>query len=215
MIRVAIVEDNIEYSQAICKLVTENDGFECAGVYSNAETAFSSLPERLFDVAIVDVHLGGQTGIELIRQLKPRLPEKEFIIHTVFEDSDTIFDALKSGANGYLLKNTPSAKILESIREVTTGGSPMSSNIARKVISAFTERVKSKTKALQPLSKRETEILELLSRGYRYKEIGNMLCISTETVRTHIRNIYQKLQVNNGIEAINKFFGNDINMKYD
>jgi DNA-binding NarL/FixJ family response regulator len=213
MIRVVVVEDNIEYSQGICKLISESDGFECVGAYSNAETAFTSLQETFFDVAIVDVHLGGQTGIELIRLLKPILPDKEFIIHTVFEDSDTIFDALKSGANGYLLKNTPSAKILESIREVTTGGSPMSSNIARKVISAFTERVKSKTKAPQPLSKRETEILELLSRGYRYKEIGNMLCISTETVRTHIRNIYQKLQVNNGIEAINKFFGNDINMK--
>jgi DNA-binding NarL/FixJ family response regulator len=207
MIRVAIIEDNIDYSTALSKLVTESDGFECAGVYSNAELAYVSLQDTDFDVAIVDVHLGGQTGIELIGQLKPKLPDKQFIIHTVFEDSDTIFEALKAGASGYLLKNTPPEKMLESIREVTAGGSPMSSNIARKVITAFTEMPRIKTKSAETLSKREAEILELLSKGYRYKEIGDKLCLSTETVRTHIRNIYHKLQVNSGIEAINKYFG--------
>ena len=207
MIQVAIIEDNIQYSTALCNLVTKHEGYECAGVFDNAETTFLALQNKAFDVAIVDVHLGGQTGIELIARLKPLLPHKEFIIHTIFEDSETIFDALKAGASGYLLKNTAPEKMIEAITDVTKGGSPMSSNIARKVIASFSESAKQPKAQPETLSKRESEILELLAKGYRYKEIADNLSISTETVRTHIRNIYQKLQVNSGIEAINKFFG--------
>lgn len=206
MIKTIIIEDQPEIRQALQAIIAGSAGFQCIQTFENAEDALNKMPYLNFDVALVDINLPGITGIELIQTLKPEMPEKEFIILTVFEDNNNIFNALKAGASGYLLKSTPPAKILEAITEVFNGGSPMSAQIARKVITSFaTTQEKPKNKELQSLTPRELETLTLLSKGYRYKEIANTLFISTETVRTHIRNIYQKLQVQSGIEAVNKF----------
>jgi len=207
MIQVIIIEDNHDIRNAIHALVNGSSGFCCTAVYSNAEEALAAIPGIDFHVALVDINLPGMSGIELISQLKPIMPEKQFIMLTVFEDIDYIFNALKAGATGYLVKSTPPAKILEAIVDVHQGGSPMSGQIARKVISSFNQTTTAENPCINCLSKREQEILTLLSKGFRYKEIATQLFISIETVRTHIRNIYQKLQVESGIEAINKAFG--------
>jgi len=206
MIQIIIIEDNNEIRNALETLVNNHPEFQCTGCFASAEDALLNIEIVTFDVALVDIHLPGISGIELIRKLKPKLPEKQFVIQTIFDDTETVFNALKYGATGYLLKSAPPEKIIDAINEVYNGGSPMSGQIARKVISSFsTQEVKNP--CLECLSTREMEILDLLSKGFRYKEIGVKLFISTETVRTHIRNIYKKLQVESGIEAINKAFG--------
>lgn len=207
MISVVIIEDNHDIRQALYSLINGSNGYSCVGAYDNAELAIESIPKLLPEVALVDINLPGKSGIELIAALKLTNPDIQFIVLTVFEDPDNIFNALKAGATGYLLKSTPPAKILEAILEVHSGGSPMSSQIARKVIGAFAQPTKVQKQSSSGLSKREYEILNLLAKGFRYKEIGEKLFISTETVRTHIRNIYQKLHVESAIEAINKVFG--------
>jgi len=207
MIKVIIIEDIHDIRNALHALVIGSPGFSCPADFSNAEEALAAIPGIDFEVALVDINLPGMSGIELVGMLKPSMPEKQFIMLTVFEDIDYIFKALKAGATGYLLKSTPPAKILEAIIDVHQGGSPMSGQIARKVISSFNQSATQENPCAECLSKRELEILTLLSKGFRYKEIATKLFISTETVRTHIRNIYQKLQVESGIEAINKAFG--------
>jgi DNA-binding NarL/FixJ family response regulator len=199
MIKVTIVEDNQEISSAVSSLLAFTDGYD-------AEDAIISFPKQKTDVALIDINLPGKNGIELISELKPLHPSVQFVIFTVFEDTDSIFAALKAGASGYLLKSSPPQKILEAIAEVHQGGSPMSGSIARKVISTFYPTPKPTETEIPILSTREFEILTHLSKGFRYKEIADKLNISTETVRTHIRNIYQKLQVESSIEAINKVF---------
>jgi DNA-binding NarL/FixJ family response regulator len=152
---------------------------------------------------LFDVNLPGMSGIDCIQRLKILHPRMQMMVLTVYDNTDTIFQALKAGATSFLLKSTPPEKVIEAIEDVFNGGSPISSQIARKVIEAFT--VKEKTNEyFQELSKREQEILEQLSKGYRYKEIADQLFLSIETVRTHIRNIYEKLQVNSRVEALKK-----------
>jgi DNA-binding NarL/FixJ family response regulator len=207
MINVIIVEDNQDLRAAIQVLLNGSYGFKCLGAFPNAEDAISKTPHLLPDVALVDINLPGKSGIELIALMKPLLPQVQFVIFTVFEDTDSIFNALKAGATGYLLKSSPPHKILDAITEVHQGGSPMSGSIARKVISTLCPSPKADRVDCPKLSPRENEILSLLAKGLRYKEIGETLHISTETVRTHIRNIYQKLQVDSSIEAINKVYG--------
>lgn len=210
MIKVSITEDNIEVRQALLSLVCGDENYACVGSFECAEEALECLKNVDCDVALVDIHLPGISGIELITALKPLKPNIQFIVLTVFEDTENIFNALKAGATGYLLKGTNPNKILDSIAEVYQGGSPMSGQIARKVINTFVKDCEPFPSECAKLSKREEEILNLLSKGFRYKEIGEKLFISTETVRTHIRNIYQKLQVESGIEAINKAFGRNM-----
>jgi DNA-binding NarL/FixJ family response regulator len=210
MISVVIVEDNQELRAAIELLLSESNGYVCLATFDNAEDAESSIPNINPDVALVDINLPIKNGIDLINTLKPQLPQVQFVIFTVFEDNENIFNALKAGATGYLLKSASPLKILEAITEVNNGGSPMSGQIARKVLGAFCKSSNQSKLECSKLSAREQEILGLLSKGYRYKEISGILFISTETVRTHIRNIYQKLQVESGIEAINKVFGKNI-----
>jgi DNA-binding NarL/FixJ family response regulator len=207
MIKVVIVEDNHEIRNAIQALLVVSEGYDCIAAFENAEEAIVKIPILLPDVALIDINLPGKTGIEIISTLKPELLNLQFVVFTVFEDTDNIFMALKAGASGYLLKSSPPLKILEAITEVHQGGSPMSGSIARKVISTFCPTQKPDEADCTKLSTREFEILSLLSKGYRYKEISETLHISIETVRTHIRNIYHKLQVESGIEAINKVFG--------
>lgn len=172
-------------------------------VFGNAETALKELIAEPVDIALFDVNLPGMNGIDCIRKLKMVHPKTQCMVLTVYDKPDIIFEALKAGAISYLLKSTPAEKIIEAIAEVNNGGSPISSQIARKVIEAFA--IKENTNEyFQNLTRREQEILENLSMGYRYKEIADKLFVSLDTVRTHVRNIYEKLQVNSRAEALKK-----------
>jgi DNA-binding NarL/FixJ family response regulator len=165
------------------------------------------LPALQPDIVLMDINLGGMNGIEVVRILKPRFPEMLFMMCTVYEEDEQIFEALAAGANGYILKKTAPAKLLESIRELHEGGAPMSSQIARKVVAAFNRAPKVPLAKLDSLSNRESEILVLLAKGLLYKEIAAQLNIAQETVRKHVYHIYEKLHVNNRVEAVNKYFG--------
>lgn len=205
MIQVAIVEDIREIKEGLELLIDSSEGFRCIKTYSNAEEAMEDLPQINPDVVLMDINLPGINGIEAVRVLKPKIPATQFIMSTVYEDDENIFESLKAGASGYLLKKTAPSKILESITEVFNGGSPMSSQIARKVIGSFQQKNSIEDSSL--LTQREKEILKLLAKGLRYKEIAAELTISIDTVRTHTRHIYEKLQVQSRIEAINKVLG--------
>lgn len=171
--------------------------------FKDAETALKELAANPCDIALFDIQLPGMNGIECIRRLKMLHPKMQMMVLTVHDNNEHIFDALKAGATSYLLKTTPPNKIIEAIQDVNNGGSPISSQIARKVIEAFSMKEKT-NECFQDLSRREQEILEQLSKGFRYKEIADKLFVSVETVRTHVRNIYEKLQVNSRIEALKK-----------
>lgn len=200
---IAIIEDDEKIRHYLSEQIQLQVDVKNLKVYADAESALEEMTEEPVDIALFDVNLPGMSGIDCIRQLKILHPQMQMMVLTVYDNPDTIFDALKAGATSYLLKSTPAHKILEAIAEVQQGGSPISSQIARKVIEAFA--VKEKTNEyFQELSKREQEILEQLSRGFQYKEIADKLFISLDTVRTHIRNIYEKLQVNNRAAALKK-----------
>jgi DNA-binding NarL/FixJ family response regulator len=183
-------------------IINQTAGFEFMSAYNNAEEALTGLPADRPHIVIMDIGLPGSTGIECIRKLKPANPAMQFVIFTVYEDSDQVFEALAAGASGYLLKNSPPDKIIDSLREIQAGGSPMSLSIARKVVSSFHRSV-----GQNELSEREMEVLTLLAKGLLYKEIARKLSISKGTVSQHVHNIYGKLQVFNRTEALNKVFG--------
>jgi DNA-binding NarL/FixJ family response regulator len=204
-IKVGIIEDEAEIRDSLKILIHGSEGFSCLHVFSTAEEAMAAIPGLELDVVLTDIHLPGKSGIDCVAELKPLCPTVQFLMCTSFEDTESVFKALKSGATGYLTKTTQASKLLDAIVEVHNGGSPMSSNIARKIVSSFQQT--EENKELEKLSQREQQILSLLSKGLRYKEIADKLFVSTETVRTHIRNIYQKLQVNSRTEALNKVFG--------
>ena len=200
---IAIVEDDAKVRHYLAEGIGMQIEVEELKTFADAETALKELSADPVEIALFDVNLPGMNGIECIRRLKMIHPKMECMVLTVYDKPETVFEALKAGAISYLLKSTPSEKIIEAIEEVGRGGSPISSQIARMVINAFA--VKEKTNEyFQELSRREQEILEELSKGYRYKEIADKLSVSIETVRTHIRNIYIKLQVNSRVEALKK-----------
>jgi RNA polymerase sigma factor (sigma-70 family) len=204
-IRVAIVEDNPGILNALEEVLKLDDNYEWAGSYATAEIAIKEIPDTLPDVVLMDINLGtGLNGIECVKKLKPVQPSVLYLMCTVYEEDDKIFDALKAGASGYILKKTQPVKLLEAIKELYEGGAPMSSQIARKVVMNFQDK---KDKSIQDLSPREREILEHLAKGLLYKEISAELGISQETVRKHVYNIYEKLHVSNRVEAINKLYG--------
>lgn len=205
MITVAIIEDIKEIKEGLELLIDGSDGFRCIKTFATAEEAMHELPGISPDVVLMDINLPGMSGIEAVRALKQKCPRTQFIMSTVYEDDENIFESLKAGASGYLLKKTAPSKILDSITEVYHGGSPMSSQIARKVISSFQQ--KDSIDETELLTVREKEILKLLAKGLRYKEIAAELEISMDTVRTHTRHIYEKLQVQSRTEAINKVMG--------
>ncbi len=207
-IRVAIIEDQQQTRQMLSLLINGTVGYECVAAFENAENAAAVIPSLNLDVALVDIHLpGGMTGTECVLQLKSLCPDLQFIMCTSLEDTDNIFAALQAGAIGYLTKSTPPAKILEAVTDAYNGGAPMSSQIARKVIGYFfAAEHNKKNKELEKLSTREQEMLTYLSKGYRYKEIAALLFINIETVRKHIHNIYEKLQVNSRTDALNKVY---------
>lgn len=205
MITVAIVEDIREIKEGLEILIDSEEGFRCIKTFSSGEEAVNDLPRLCPDVVLMDINLPGINGIEAVRKLKGQCPDTQFIMSTVYEDDENIFESLKAGASGYLLKKTAPSRILDSITEVYHGGSPMSSQIARKVIASFQQ--KKTIDETEVLTQREKEILKLLSKGLRYKEIAAELHISMDTVRSHTRNIYEKLQVQSRTEAINKVLG--------
>jgi DNA-binding NarL/FixJ family response regulator len=205
-IRLAIVEDEKAVRDGLKLLIDGTEGYKCVALYPNAEEALREIFDVEPDVVLMDIHLPGMSGIECVRRLKKEDPDFQIVMLTVYEDDEEIFKSLAAGAHGYILKKTPPAKLLEAITEVHNGGSPMSSQIARRVVDFFqTKEVNSKQ--TDKLTEREQEILSFLSKGYRYKEIADVLCISIETVRTHIRNIYEKLHVHSRTEALLKFLG--------
>lgn len=203
-IQIAIVEDNHDIRTGLMMIVNGTDDLECRQTFSSAEEAIKILPLHCPDVVLMDIDLPGINGIECIKQLKEQCDATQYMMLTVYEDDEKIFRSLEAGATGYMLKKTPPSQLVEAIKDVSSGGSPMNAQIARKVVASFNKP--KANKAAEELTKRELELLELLSKGYRYKEIADKLFISQDTVRTHIRNIYIKLQVNSKIEAINKVF---------
>ncbi len=205
-IQVAVIEDQKETRKMLAVLINDSEGYECVATFENAEDAISRLPQLRPDIVLVDIHLPGLSGTDCVRRLKGDCPGTHFIMCTSLEDPDNIFKALQAGATGYLTKSTPPAKILEAIADAHNGGSPMSSQIARKVITFFQQKQEKISKELDKLSARELEILDYLAKGYRYKEIAALLFINIETVRKHIHNIYDKLQVNSRTDALNKAF---------
>lgn len=204
-IKVVIVEDDKEMRDGLESIVRSDPMLECIAAFSSAEDAIDQIHSVIPDIVLMDIHLPGISGIECVKKLKPLLTNTQFMMCTVYEDNENIFDSLCAGATGYLLKNSPPAKINEAIIDLYQGGSPMSSSIARKVIHAF-QPTEQMNPEMEKLTKREKEMLDLLAKGYRYKEIADKLFISFETVRTHIHNIYEKLQVQSRTEALNKVF---------
>jgi NarL family two-component system response regulator LiaR len=204
LIKVGIIEDERSIRDSLKSLIGNSENFECLHVFATAEEAIKEIPSLDLDVVLTDIHLPGKSGIECVNLLKKQFPKMQFLMCTSFEDTDSVFNALKAGATGYLTKTTQPSKLLDAIEEVYKGGSPMSSHIARKIVASFQEV--EKNKELEKLSERERDILHFLVKGLRYKEIADKLFISTETVRTHIRNIYEKLQVNSRTDAINKIY---------
>ena len=201
--RVAIVEDDQGLREEITHILKKSPGVECVGGYDSAEKALKGLPAVHPDVVLMDINLPGMSGIECVAKLKEIMPKVQIIIVTVYEDSDRIFRALRSGASGYLVKSGPPEKLLEAIQDVTLGGSPMSTHIARKVVQHF-HLLGPTVKEQDQLSPREREVLEMLASGFIYKEIGDKLNIATETVRTYVKHICQKMQVKNRCEAVAK-----------
>jgi len=205
MITICIIEDLIEIQKGLQTILESDSRFELLQCFENAETAIAELPRLKPDIVLTDINLPGKSGIDCITEIKPAISDTQFIMFTIYEDSDQVFEALKAGASGYILKNTAPEKIIESLIELHDGGSPMSPKIARMVLSSFNAITKNNVSEL--ISKREQEVLELLSKGFLYKEIADKLSITLSTVKRHLNHIYEKLQVQNKTEAINKMYG--------
>ena len=200
---ISIVEDNEKLRGTLARVLNRAEGFRCVSQYPSAEDALKELPAAKPDVVLMDINLPGMNGVECVRQLKKVLPAVQIIMLTVYEDTDNIFDALAAGASGYLLKRTTGSELIEAIKDVQRGGSPMTAHIARKVVQSFQKNAP--TQPAENLSEREQQVLDLLSQGLMYKEIADKLQISYETVHTYIRRIYEKLRVRTRTEAVAKF----------
>jgi DNA-binding NarL/FixJ family response regulator len=203
-VKIAIAEDIDDIRNGLHLIINNTDGYECNCVCKNGQEAIDKIPAYQPDVVLMDINMPFVNGVEAVRILKTKLPATQFMMCTVYDEDEHVFESLKAGASGYILKKTPPAKLLEAIQEIYNGGSPMSSTIARKVMTSFSEN-----KVQQPvdnLSAREKEILQQLGRGLQYKQIAASLSLSTETIRTHIRNIYEKLQVHSKDEALRKAY---------
>ncbi len=200
-IKVAIVEDNEKIREGLAALIDGSEGFQCTAAYESAEEALRRLPAYNPDVVLMDIQLPKMSGIECVARLKDHDARMQIMMLTVYEDDEKVFKSILAGATGYILKRTPPAELLNAIRELHEGGSPMSDQIARKVVQAFQQMGKS-SKETENLSERELEILSHLAKGYQDKEIADHFFLSVKTVRTHLRNIYQKLHVRSRTEAV-------------
>lgn len=202
-IKVSIVEDDPKTREFLVDWVSRAEGFQCVSNHPSGEDALERLPEHRPGVVLMDINLTGMNGPECVKRLKPLLPESQFVMLTVYEDSDHIIQALQAGATGYLLKHTQRAELIRALREVNEGGSPMTANIARKVVKAF-YHAPGADPVTADLSNRENEVLQLLAQGYLYKEIADNLKIGVPTVNTYIRRIYEKLHVRSRSQAVAK-----------
>jgi DNA-binding NarL/FixJ family response regulator len=200
---VAVVEDNPRLRKQLVEILEHIKDIECVGVFGTAEEALAAIPGVKPDVVLMDIKLPRMSGIQCVAHLKKLLPALQVIMVTVYEDSESIFKALKAGASGYLVKSGPPEQLIEAIRDVFTGGAPMSSHIARKVVQHF-HLLGPAVEESNNLSPREQQVLSLLASGYRYKEIGARLNIGVETVRTYVKGICQKMHVSSRIEAVAK-----------
>lgn len=205
-VAVAVVEDQKETREMLSQLINSSTGYECVATFETGEEAIREIPILKPSVVLVDIHLAVLSGIACVRTLKLQCPDIQFIMCTSLEDTDNIFNALQAGATGYMTKSSTPEKILDAIADACNGGAPMSSQIARKVIGYFNTIPELRNKEIDKLSSREQEILGYLAKGYRYKEIAGVLFINIETVRKHIHNIYEKLQVNSRTDALNKIY---------
>ena len=203
-INVSIVEDSDKFRETLARVLNRAEGFRCLSHYPSAEEALKALPTDKPEVVLMDINLPGINGVECVRQLKQLMPTVQVMMLTVYEDTENIFNALAAGATGYMLKRTSRDELLEAIREVHRGGSPMTTHIARKVVLSF-QRPTPTASPTETLSPREQEVLDCLAKGFLYKEIAEKLSISYETVHTYIRRIYEKLQVRTRTEAVAKF----------
>src|SRR5271156_5156519 len=203
-IQVSIVEDNDQLRGTLARLIHRSEGFACLSQFPTAEAALEGLPKERPQVVLMDINLPGLNGVECVRRLKQVAPEISAVMLTAYEDTENFFSALGGGASGSLLKRAPRAELLEAIREVHRGGSPMTTHIARKVVQSF-QRAAPTPQPGEILSAREQEVLDFLSQGFLYKEISEKMGISYETVHTYIRRIYEKLQVRTRTEAVAKF----------
>jgi DNA-binding NarL/FixJ family response regulator len=201
---ISIVEDNDQLRGTLARLINREEGFRCVSQYGTAEAALEALPTDKPDVVLMDINLPGMNGVECVRRLKQVMPGTQVVMLTAYEDTENIFAALAAGANGYLLKRAPRAELLDALREVCRGGSPMTTHIARKVVQSF-QKAGVSSQPTENLSTREQEVLDYLSQGFLYKEIAEKLGISYETVHTYVRRIYEKLQVRTRTEAVAKF----------
>ncbi len=206
-IRVSIVEDDALIRETLRSLFILEPGVEPFTVHSTAEDALLRLHERCPDVVIMDINLPGQSGIDCVRQLRDRCTGTQFLMYTVHDDDQRVFEALKAGANGYILKSAKPDEILDAVRELNAGGAPMSAHVARRVVAQLRTPGERSTGDLEILSDREREVLQLLAQGLLYKEIGDRLGITVGTIKQHIHRIYEKLHVQNRTEAVNRFFG--------
>ncbi|HTV62443.1 MAG TPA: response regulator transcription factor [Verrucomicrobiae bacterium] len=203
-IKVAIVDDDEDIRASLAALIRRAPNFKLTGDYANAETAVKEIPRYPPDVVLMDINLPGMKGYECVRQLKSARPEVQFLMLTVYEDSDSLFNSLKAGASGYLLKRTASVKLLEAIRDVHSGGSPMTPQLARRVVQFFAKPADGGG-TLATLTPGEREFLEQLANGYAYKEIADRMKISIDTVRSYVRTVYEKLHVHSRTEAVVKY----------
>ncbi len=199
MIAISIIEDQPEVRESLVACLTQEPGLRCVGAHATGEEGLRNIPGEKPDVVLMDINLPGMNGIQCAARLKKRLPQIQILMLTTYDDGDLIFDSLRAGANGYLLKNIPQEEMVKAVQQVLAGGAPMSLQIARKVINHF-HKAKPNPE-LENLSARELEILRLLAKGHRYKEIADQLAINIGTVRTHISNVYQKLHVHSRTEA--------------
>jgi DNA-binding NarL/FixJ family response regulator len=203
-IRVAIVEDNDSIRESLALILDGSPGLRCCGAWGTAEAALANLPRESADVVLMDINLPGRSGIECVRQLKAVVPELQIIMLTIEDDSRMVFESLRAGASGYLIKNLPPAQILAAVEEVHRGGSPMSSQIARMLVQQFQQAGRGHSE-LARLTPREEEVLGLAVKGYRSKEIADALSLGVQTVQTHFRNIYEKLHVRSRAEAVARY----------
>jgi two-component system, NarL family, response regulator LiaR len=209
LITVCIVEDRKDIRESLKILVNEPADCACIGDFANAEDALKEIAELQPDVVLMDIDLPGMNGIDCIRQLKPLCPGVQFMICTVYDEDEKIFDALAAGANSYILKRSDSDTLINSIRDLHNGGSPMSSDIARKIVRQFQKALPSEKEDYH-LTEREKEILELLAKGLTYQQTADKIFISGKTIKKHVYNIYEKLHVNSRTEAVNKYFGREM-----
>lgn len=205
-ISVSIVEDDRRTRESLVTVLRCAAGVKVLGAHPSAETALVAVPQEQPEVVLMDINLPGMSGVECVRRLKPQLPDTQVIMLTVYQNTDHIFNALTAGATGYMLKQTPPSELLEAIKEVQAGGSPMSSHIARKIVQSFQRPTPAASNDAN-LSPREAEVLDLLAKGFLYKEIAEQMKVSYATVHTHIRHIYEKLHVRSRTEAVAKHLG--------